>query len=355
MTITTEINGETLEDLISIHTGLYHPLTGFMTSLDYENVVDTMRLGDQSVWTIPVTLDVPHGIFKKALDAKKLWLTYNNKKVAFMEIHDCYKIQAGKDVLKIFKTDELKHPGVKKELGRSEYRIGGKTQITDKAVVRGALDPARTKRLFKRRGWKTVVGFQTRNPLHTAHEFLQRLGLDICDGLFINPSVGWKRAGDFTEEAVMRAYECMIGRFYPKDRVHLEGLKVYFRYAGPREAIFHALIRKNLGCTHFIIGRDHAGVGDYYGTYEAHDLARDIMRRHSLGIELLLTKEPYYCKVCGSIVTEKHCRHTGNNIERISGSYIRSLMKRGMMPEKRFMRPEVAKAVLSLGDRIFIK
>jgi sulfate adenylyltransferase len=186
-----------------------------------------------------------------------------------------------------------------------------------------------------------VVGFQTRNPVHAAHEYLQRRGLDICDGLFINPSVGWKKKGDFSQEAIEKAYACMIKEFYPKNRVHMEGLKIFFRYAGPREAIFHALIRRNLGCTHFIIGRDHAGVGNYYGTYEAQELALKLSRSKDMGITLLLFKEPYFCKRCGTIVTEKHCSHRGKDIVYISGTLIRDMLGKGKYPDSIYMRPEI--------------
>ena len=172
-----------------------------------------------------------------------------------------------------------------------------------------SLKPSETKMLFDSRKWKTIVGFQTRNPIHKAHEYLQRLGLEMCDGLFINPLVGWKKSGDFTQEAVMAAYEVMIERFYPSDRVYLAGLKTQMRYAGPREAIFHALIRRNLGCTHFIIGRDHAGVGNFYGEYDAHKLASELISKYDLGIELVLTREPYYCEACKEIVTDKSYRN----------------------------------------------
>lgn len=355
MKINQEISSETLQDLVNLRMGLYSPLNGFMTSLDYHNVVDQMMLSDRTLWTLPITLDVPHEIFKQAVDADKLFLTHNNREVANVEISDCFKIDAKADVKKIFKTDDLQHPGVQMELARSVYRVGGKISITDESVLDGALDPEKTRSIFLKKGWKTIVGFQTRNPVHKAHEHLQRVGLEICDGLFINPLVGWKKAGDFSEQAVMNAYECMIENYYPKDHVHLEGLRTYMRYAGPREAVFHAIIRKNLGCTHFIIGRDQAGVGGYYGKYEAQDLARTLQSQGDLGIQLLLLKGPYFCGKCDQIVSEKHCGHDDHHTTPVSGTMIRETLSRSERPDPRFMRPDIADVIIALGEDKFIR
>lgn len=354
MKLTTDINEETLYDVIYFDSGLYAPLDGFMTSLDYHNVVDEMMLSDHSVWTLPITIDVDHDTFLKAADADKLFLNYDGREIGYIEVVDCYRVDAGKDVLKVFKTADLKHPGVKKELSRHEYRVGGKVVLTDKTTAGGQLNPKLTKEVFLKKGWKTIVGFQTRNPIHKAHEHLQRVGLDLCDGLFINPIIGWKKMGDFSEEAVMASYNRMVEKYYPKERVHLEGLKTYMRYAGPREAIFHAIIRRNLGCTHFIIGRDHAGVGDYYGKYEAHDLAKEILKNNNLGIQLLLMKEPYYCKKCGQIVSEKHCGHEETEIVRISGTQIREMLSNNERPDERFMRGDISDVIIELNEMKFI-
>lgn len=354
MKLVTAINEETLQDFINLSVGLYDPLKGFMTSLDYHNVVDKMLLSDNSVWTIPVTIDVTHEVFEKAIDVDKLWCAYNGKEVGYLEISDCYRADLGKDVVKIFGTDDINHPGVAKELSRTKYRIGGKVVLTDESVLDGMLVPSYTKGVFAENGWKTVVGFQTRNPIHRAHEYLQRTALELCDGLFINPLTGWKKKGDFSQEAVMRGYNRMVEEFYPAERVFLAELKTFMRYAGPREAIFHALIRRNLGCTHFIIGRDHAGVGGYYGKYAAHNLAEDIIEKYDLGIELLLLKGPFYCGKCEHIATEKTCSHETEIVE-ISGTDIRKMLSAGKYPDKRFMRKEVADEIISLKDDMFIK
>ncbi|MGP0630179.1 sulfate adenylyltransferase [Nitrospina sp. 32_T5] len=354
MKVSQNISTEILQDLVNLQAGLYLPLTGFMTSLDYRNVVDNMMLSDHTIWTLPITLDVDHKTYKKALDADKVYLVYHKEEVGYIEVSDCFKIDTYSDVKKIFKTDETRHPGVQMEFNRSKYRVGGRIVITNESVMEGALHPEQIRKIFAERGWQTIVGFQTRNPIHKAHEHLQRVGLEMCDGLFINPLVGWKKSGDFSEQAVMQAYQLMIKNFYPESRVYLAGLYTYMRYAGPREAIFHALIRKNLGCTHFIIGRDQAGVGSYYGKYEAQDLARRLQSEGKLGIDLLLLKGPYFCQKCNQIVTEKHCGHGEKSIFPVSGTLIREALNKNERPDERFMRPEIADILISMGKNKFI-
>lgn len=346
------INEETLQDIINIETGLLAPLTGFMGAEDFRSVVDRCLLADGQVFPIPVTLDVPEEVYKSARAGDVLMLEYGGQPVADLEVESKFQMTDA-DLLAVFRTDEDAHPGVHKERSRSPYRIGGKTRLTDKSYLLEALKPEDTKAVFRKKGWKTVVGFQTRNPIHKAHEHIQRIGLELCDGLFINPIVGWKKTGDFTEEAVMAAYHTMIEEFYPAGRVYMAGLKTQMRYAGPREAVFHAIIRRNLGCTHFIIGRDHAGVGGYYGPYDAHALARKLSSEHDLGIQLLLTREPYYCKKCGQIVTDKHCGHYDTHRVEISGTIIRQYIQEGHIPDEMMLRKEVFQAILACGQ-VFI-
>ncbi|MCM1231853.1 MAG: sulfate adenylyltransferase [Ruminococcus flavefaciens] len=353
MSIQISINEETLQDLINIETGLLFPLRGFMGEADFRSVVENNRLADGQVFTIPVTLDVPEETYNTIAERENIYLAYGNENVARMEISSKFQMTKA-DILQVFGTLEDAHPGVYKEKTRSSYRIGGKTQILKKELLQDALRPADTKQIFKEKGWKTIVGFQTRNPVHKAHEYIQRLGLEVCDGLFINPIVGWKKRGDFTQEAVIAAYEAMIKEFYPTGRTYIAGLKTQMRYAGPREAIFHAIIRRNLGCTHFIIGRDHAGVGNYYGAYDAHELARKLSADHDLGIELLLTREPYYCTKCKQIVTENTCSHYQSHRIEISGTIIRRYISAGNIPDEIMMRKEIFNAILAC-KQIFIE
>lgn len=345
-----EINEETLQDVINIETGLFAPLTGFMGAEDFRGVVDRCRLADGQVFPLPITLDVPPEQFDRLSPGGTITLTYGGRAVAEMDVESGFCMRE-EDIAAVFRTAADAHPGVRKERERSAFRVGGTVRLTDRSLLAGALKPEDTRRVFAEKGWNTVVGFQTRNPIHKAHEHIQRIGLEVCDGLFINPIVGWKKSGDFTQEAVMAAYHRMIREFYPSGRVYIAGLKTQMRYAGPREAVFHAIIRRNLGCTHFIIGRDHAGVGGCYGAYDAHDLAREL--EPELGIHLLLTREPYYCKKCGQVVTDKHCAHYDTDRVEISGTIIRKYISDGYIPDEIMMRREVFQAILDCGQ-VFI-
>ena len=349
----TIIDEETLQDLINIETGLLTPLKGFMGAEDFRSVVERCTLADGQVFPIPVTLDVEEALWRDLQPGQRLELISGDRTVGELTVESTFVVKP-EDIKTVFGTDDEAHPGVRKELSRSPWRVGGITKLLDRSLLEDALKPEDTKRVFREKGWKTVVGFQTRNPIHKAHEHIQRIGLELCDGLFINPIVGWKKKGDFTQEAVMAAYHAMIDQFYPKERVHIAGLKTQMRYAGPREAVFHAIIRRNLGCTHFIIGRDHAGVGGYYGPYDAHALARKLSQEHELGIELLLTREPYYCTKCKQIVTDKHCGHYNTHRVEISGTIIRKYINDGCIPDEIMLRRGVFEAILGC-SQVFIQ
>ncbi len=355
MSVYFELNEELLHDCINLANGLFYPLDGFMSSSDYHNVVNHMQLSSGAIWTIPIGLDVDHETYMQAVDCKVLYLTYNLKVIAHLDIDDCYIVDTLNDIPIIFGTNDTNHPGVQKELLKSQYRIGGRVEITDTSILEFSLKPTETKAYFKQKGWKTIAGFQTRNPIHKAHEHLQRVALEVCDALFINPLVGWKKVGDFSEEAVVSGYQTMIQEYYTGLNIYFKTLKTPMRYAGPKEAIFHALIRRNLGCTHFIIGRDHAGVGDYYGKYEAQELAKEIISKHDIGIELLLLSEPYYCAKCAQIVSEKTCRHDEMYRQKISGTQIRAMLADNKRPSELFMRTEVADSIIKLQENKFIK
>jgi len=245
----------------------------------------------------------------------------------------------------LFKTKSHKHPGVLKEMMRSPYRIGGRIALLKRRPrVAEYLSPADTKQIFQKKGWKRIVGFQTRNPIHKAHEYLQRVSLEFVDGLFIQPLVGWKKKGDFSNEAVISSYKYMIKNIYPSNRVLLGVLDTPMRYAGPREAVFHAIIRRNYGCTHFIIGRDHAGVGNFYGKYEAHRLIKQL---DNLGIRIFTLHEPYYCKKCGFTVSRNNCRHI-NSRDSISGTKIRKFILNNKTIPIEYMRKEISMLLIRL-------
>lgn len=354
MALQYALTEEVLQDAIYLANGLFAPLKGFMNEGDYRSVVERMTLMDGSIWTIPITLDVPEEIFQATAAQPEVILAAGQRPVFRLKVESRFVVTKA-DLVRVFATADEGHPGLRKELQRYPFRLGGRLAVLDEAVLEGALSPAQTKAVFQEKGWRTVAGFQTRNAIHKAHEHLQRTALEFCDGLFINPLIGWKKSGDFTQDAVKIAYQTMMEQFYPAEKVHLDFLKTQMRYAGPREAIFHAIIRRNLGCTHFIIGRDHAGVGGYYGNYDAHQLAQEIQQKGDLGINLLLLREPYYCKRCGQIVTDKHCVHKEADKIHISGTMIRQCLSSGQIPDQRMMRPEIAQALIGLGkDHIFI-
>lgn len=348
------LDDETLQDLINIETGLLAPLDGFMGKDDFLSVVENMTLADEkTVWTIPITLDINEDTYKRCFSGETLFLYSHGTMRATMTISDTFILEDA-HLEKVFITTNTAHPGVAKEKSRHRYRVGGKVTVKDHSIIEDSLNPSKTRAYFIKMGWQTVVGFQTRNPVHNAHEHLQRLGLEVCDALFINPVVGWKKVGDFTEEAIIAAYGRMIKEFYPANRIYFAGLKTQMRYAGPREAIFHAIIRRNLGCSHFIIGRDHAGVGGYYGAYDAHALARKITEKYGLGINLLLFNEPYYCSKCGFVTSNKACSHEHTHRTEISGTIIRECMNAKKRAPDILMRPEISDELLKL-DKIFIE
>jgi len=340
-----KINEEILQDIINISTGLFAPLDGFMDSKDYRSVVDDMCLANGTVWTIPITLDSNYMVKDDIIE-----LVYNSEIVASIEVEDIYKVK-DEDIKKIYGTTNIKHPGVKKEINRGRYRIGGKVTLIKKELIKNSLDPQKTKHYFKEQGWNTIAGFQTRNIPHRAHEYLHRLALEFCDALFINPLVGWKKKGDFSEDAVEIGYKALIDNYYTNLNIYFDTLKTPMRYAGPKEAIFHAIIRKNLGCTHFIIGRDHAGVGEYYSKYEAQELALKLQDK--LDIKILTFKEPFFCSKCDQIVSENCCGH--KNITKISGTKVRKMLSDGTIPPKEFIRDDVAKKIINLKENMFIR
>ena len=252
----------------------------------------------------------------------------------------------------LYGTTDINHPGVYEETEKGPYRISGKIENFNATFYSNYVQPRQVKEQIKLRNLVTVTGFQTRNPPHTAHEHLQRVALEVTDGLLISPLVGWKKMGDFSEEAINAGYAALLKNYYPTENIIYQPIMLNMYYAGPREAIFHALVRKNLGCTHFVIGRDHAGVGDFYEKYAAQELAMALQKRFNLGIELLLLAEPQFCPTCNQIVSQKNCRH-GARIP-ISGSEIRRLIGHSKMPPNFMMRDEVSRAILDMEISAFI-
>ncbi len=334
-------------ELEKIALGAFSPLTGFMNESEFTSVVDTMRLPSGDVFSLPVILDVDKQCASAIRNVEIVNLEFDGELVGRIKPSDFYSCDRALVARKIFGTDDPEHPGVRHFFGLKDTFIGGNVELIKRAqfdISADELSPADTKRIFQDKGWRRIVGFQTRNVPHRAHEYLLRVALEHSDGLFVQPLVGRKRSGDYVPKAIVRGYRALIGEFLPQDRVVLGILSTVMRYAGPREAVFHAIIRRNYGCTHFIVGRDHAGVGDWYGLYDAHELTRRF--DGDLGIEIMRLKGPYHCTKCDGIATENTCAHIGTAyVEQISGTYMRSILSSGSHPDPHLMRQEVVHAL----------
>jgi len=339
-----------ISELENIATGLYSPLEGFMTKEDYVSVLDNMRLSNGIVWSIPIVLSVEKSVANNIKIGEWVGLYGSDGKFyGVMQVEDIFERKKEEEAKKVYKTLDESHPGVKILYKMGDAAIGGKIWLVNRlkydAFEKYKFDPAQTRKIFEDKGWKTIVAFQTRNPLHRAHEYLQKVALEMVDGLFLNPLVGKTKKGDVPADVRMRTYEVLINNYYPKNRVIIGIYPVNMRYAGPREAVFHAITRKNYGCTHFIVGRDHAGVGNYYGTYDAQKIF-DEFRKEEIGIEILKFENAFYCIKCENMATNKTCPHSGENHIYLSGTKVRQMLREGKMPPKEFMRPEVAKILM---------
>ena len=334
-------------DLRALATGAYSPLTGFMGAKEHESVTESMRLPDGTLWSIPVCLGVPDGV---RVDSGRLALRgERDELLGLLEVEEVFERDRAGEAELVYGTTDPAHPGVARVLGSPSRAVAGPIQAVveplDGPVGARALTPLETRAAFQARGWRTVVGFQTRNPIHRAHEYIQKCALEIVDGLLVHPLVGATKADDVPPDVRMRCYEALFEGYYPKDRAMVSVFPAAMRYAGPKEAIWHAICRKNYGCSHFIVGRDHAGVGDYYGAYDA-QLIFDDFEPHELGIEPMFFEHAFWCRVCGSMATPKTCPHGGDDHVFLSGTKVRQLLAAGELPPVEFSRPEVAEVLI---------
>ncbi len=338
-----------LSDLELLAIGAFSPLTGFMAKADYDRVVQDMRLANGLVWSVPVTLAVTEEEAQDIKQGEEIGLWQEDTPLAIMAVSDMYRRDPAQEAREVYRTEDQAHPGVARLYRHGRTLLGGDIWLLNWPQPREFPEfrhtPAQTRRMFARQGWRRIVGFQTRNPIHRAHEYIQKTALEITDGLFLHPLVGETKADDIPADIRMQSYQALLRDYYPAERVLLGVFPAAMRYAGPREAIFHALARKNYGCTHFIVGRDHAGVGNYYGTYDA-QLIFDEFEPEEIGITPLFFDYTFYCRKCGGVVSAKTCPHTKEDWISLSGTQVREMLERGEMLPEEFTRPEISKILM---------
>lgn len=353
--VSVTLDRNLLFDFTNLARGVYSPLRGFMSRNDFLKVINDLTLESGAAWPLPVVLDIKAELADKIRPGERIGIRRpDGAPIGVLDVNSVYRYNETEACKKLFGTTDESHPGVRTLRSKASFFIGGPVKAFDDMIPRSGkhdLSPKETRVLFKHNGWNTIVGFQTRNVPHRAHEYLQKSALEHVDGLFIQPKIGEKKVGDYTNNAIIQGYESLINNYYPTESAVLSIFKSRMWYAGPREAIFDSIIRKNYGCTHFIVGRDHAGVGDYYGDFEAQQLFDTV---GNIGITPLYYHYAFYCRKCDGIVSEKICPHGSDQHLEPSGTKLRNMLSDAESPPSELMRSEVIETVLNL-DSIFIQ
>lgn len=344
------VENKVINDCEMISNGAFSPIKGFMNKEETQNVLNNMELLSGDLWSIPIVLPLDENQAKNIVSGEVLILKdSNNTEIAKIIVEETFTLDKLDYCEKVYGTSDLKHPGVKSFMDSGETFISGPITMINKPSRDGIdekyyLDPKDTKRIFKEKGWNTVVAFQTRNPIHRAHEYIQKCALEFVDGLLIHPIVGDTKKDDIPADVRMDCYEVLVENYYSKENTMLSVMPAAMRYAGPKEAILHAIIRQNYGCTHFIVGRDHAGVGDYYGTYEAQEMLLSVQDK--LKIHILPFEHAFYCQKCENVTSQKTCPHDKSYYIHLSGTQVRELLKSGQRPPLEFTREKVADVLI---------
>ena len=342
------ISEDLANDVENIADGIFSPLEGFLGKKDFENVISKGRLSNGLAWTIPIVLDVDESTAAKMKKAGKVLLQNHQRLgIAILHVKETFTFDKEKTAKGVYGTTDSSHPGVAKTMSMQDYLVGGKIDYIarpeETEIRKYRLTPLQTREIFAKAGWKTIVAFQTRNPPHVAHEMLQKTSITTRDGVFVNPVIGKKKSGDFVDEVIVKCYETMIKHYYPENRCKLGTLHTEMKYAGPKEAIHHAIMRQNYGCSHIIIGRDHAGVGTFYDPFAAQKIFGDYPE---LEISPVFFPAFFYCRKCLTYTNPKACPHDDDAKEQISGTKLRQMIDDGKSPSEFILRPEVSKVIL---------
>ena len=350
-----DISADLANDVENIADGIFSPLEGFLNQQDFESVISKGRLANGIAWTIPTVLDVDDDTGKKMKEAGNVLLKNpEGTGIAILHVEDVYSYDKQVTASGVYGTNDESHPGVAKINSMNDFLVGGKIDYIQRQneteIRKHRMTPSQTREVFEKAGWKTIVAFQTRNPPHVAHEMLQKNAITTRDGVFVNPLIGKKKSGDFKDEIIVKAYETMIENYYPQDKCQLATLHTEMKYAGPKEAIHHAIMRQNYGCTHIIIGRDHAGVGKFYDPFAAHKIFDNYPE---LEIEPIFFPAFFYCRKCLTFTNPNVCPHDAEDREQISGTKLREMIQNGEAPSEFILRPEVAKVIIDF-DKPFV-